>query len=1025
MSTTTIISLVGEAWIRSQDGSLREATLGSSIVEGETIITGENARVVLDFGGGMDTALIDGGAEINIPIGEGSSSDESLEEGQVERLMALLGKTDGDIQDQLAPPSSGSRSDGNADNGHSFVRLLRIVEELTPLKYQFDLRSEEALEPRTGIADLADDNPADGDQDVSLSGVAPLGTFTEPADNSPGGGGAGSVGANGALPPSAQWAQLVVGEAGLPGGSADDGSGISQSGVFGFSSPDGLAELTFGDSLVLSLADLRGLEAAPLAVVTDHGTVWLDGFTGDSAGGEVSYHFELESAVDNDREPGASDGGYLERVAVSVTDVDGSHAGGSLGILILDDIPTNQVQGPANVAEGETVVGTWSREAGADGEDATVVFVGGDDTSYGLGTLIPTAGGMLLVNQDGSWSFDAAPGSAGGEDVIFRLVTTDLDGDRADTMHRVRITPDTSPVTPDSDGDASTLPVTTTLDEDGLPGGIAGGKGDAPGEAVVTTGSLNYAFGEDGPAADGAFAWSVEGLPTVTSDGQSVTYTVSDDGLVLEATDETGAPVLTVKVTDVDSGTYEATLHQGLDHSDATSEDDIDLTFTYTLTDGDGSTAKGTLTVVVDDDMPSIVAGVDDDVSEVNEGDIVTGTWGVEGGGDGASPPVIRVPGDVTPYAPGDSIDTGHGILVVDPDGTWTFTADPGEGEPQTPTLDVTLTVTDNDGDEADTTIVLPITPDTAPVTPDSDGDPTTESPTLLLDEDGLEDGIKEGEGDRGDGAVVATGELGFDYGADGPAQSGAFAWSLDGLPAMTSHEKPITYSLADEGLTVKATDSDGNAVFSVTVTDVEKGSVEATLYRDVDHDDTLQEDDIDVTLGYSITDGDGSTAVGHVNVVINDDAPSIGPDIDLDSLFPQTAAQFQALTVLRAEPVSETDSTPDAGVLPGAEVFAWELGQTPQAEPAMAAADGAATLAELSLELGDLIDDSGENALSDYLLATQEGDDTVVFVKSGGGLSVDGSNADQQLTLAGVDMGGDSDAFLARLLDNGAAQVE
>ncbi|MGQ7249922.1 retention module-containing protein, partial [Halomonas sp. V046] len=486
MSTTAIISLVGEAWIRSQDGSLREANLGSSIAEGETIITGENARVVLDFGGGMDTALINGGTEINIPIGEGSASDESLEEGQVERLMALLGNTDGDIQDQLAPPSSGSRSDGNADNGHSFVRLLRIVEELTPLKYQFDLRGEEELEPRGGIADLADDNPAAVDLDVSLSGVAPPGTFAGPAGNSPGGEGTGSAsGANGALPPAAQWAQLVVGEAGLPGGSADDGKGISQSGVFGFSSPDGLAELTFGDSLVLSLADLRGLEAAPLAVVTDHGTVWLDGFTGDAAGGEVSYHFELESAVDNDRQPGASDGGYVEQVAVAVTDVDGSHASGSLGILIVDDIPTNQVQGPVNVVEGESVVGTWSREAGADGEDTTVVFVIGDDTPYALGTLIATPGGMLLVNQDGSWSFDAAPGGAGGEDLMFRLVTTDMDGDRADTTHRVRITPDTGPVTPDSDGDASTLPVATTLDEDGLPGGIAGGKGDAPGEAVV------------------------------------------------------------------------------------------------------------------------------------------------------------------------------------------------------------------------------------------------------------------------------------------------------------------------------------------------------------------------------------------------------------------------------------------------------------------------------------------------------------------------------------------------------------
>ncbi|MGQ7250055.1 hypothetical protein ACUN9Y_22395, partial [Halomonas sp. V046] len=78
-----------------------------------------------------------------------------------------------------------------------------------------------------------------------------------------------------------------------------------------------------------------------------------------------------------------------------------------------------------------------------------------------------------------------------------------------------------------------------------------------------------------------------------------------------------------------------------------------------------------------------------------------------------------------------------------------------GEGEPQTPTLDVTLTVTDGDGDEADTTIMLPIGPDTGPVTPDSDGDASTLPVATTLDEDGLPGGIAGGKGDAPGEAVV------------------------------------------------------------------------------------------------------------------------------------------------------------------------------------------------------------------------------------------------------------------------------
>ena len=62
------------------------------------------------------------------------------------------------------------------------------------------------------------------------------------------------------------------------------------------------------------------------------------------------------------------------------------------------------------------------------------------------------------------------------------------------------------------------------LDEDGLAGGLVGGAADDAGKAVLFQGSLPYDFGAAGPADSGAFQWSADGLPTLTSRGEPLTF---------------------------------------------------------------------------------------------------------------------------------------------------------------------------------------------------------------------------------------------------------------------------------------------------------------------------------------------------------------------------------------------------------------------------------------------------------------------------------------------------------------------
>ncbi|UFQ96186.1 retention module-containing protein [Pseudomonas wenzhouensis] len=144
------------------------------------------------------------------------------------------------------------------------------------------------------------------------------------------------------------------------------------------------------------------------------------------------------------------------------------------------------------------------------------------------------------------------------------------------------------------------------VDEEGLPNGIVGGVADDDGVATIVTGSLGYDYGDDG---FGSFAWQTDGLPAVTSGGQSVEYQVSDNGLVLTAqTVGSQQPVFTVTLTNTATGAFQFQLHAPLDHPAPASgsvENNLDFQFGYQMVDGNGSTASGALIISVDDDSPA------------------------------------------------------------------------------------------------------------------------------------------------------------------------------------------------------------------------------------------------------------------------------------------------------------------------------------------------------------------------------------------------------------------------------------
>ncbi|MGE0809319.1 MAG: beta strand repeat-containing protein [Immundisolibacter sp.] len=229
----------------------------------------------------------------------------------------------------------------------------------------------------------------------------------------------------------------TVNENDLPGGTSPDNAALTQSGTFSIQALDGIAAVTVGGT-VLTLAQLQGLGSSPVTVETPYGSLTLTGFSGTAAGGSVSYRYTLDTTVDNDSQPGANTTQYLESVAVSVTDEDGSAASSAVTIRIVDDAPlvsgaqsaatvdedglgcgiaggVGDVPGTATVASGN-VLGLF-----ASGADAPLSYSLAGNTVEQLAALALKSGGVSLAYSVSGDTVTATRGAGGASVFTFEL----------------------------------------------------------------------------------------------------------------------------------------------------------------------------------------------------------------------------------------------------------------------------------------------------------------------------------------------------------------------------------------------------------------------------------------------------------------------------------------------------------------------------------------------------------------------------------------------------------------------------
>jgi hypothetical protein len=183
-------------------------------------------------------------------------------------------------------------------------------------------------------------------------------------------------------------------------------------------------------------------------------------------------------------------------------------------------------------------------------------------------------------------------------------------------------------------------------------------------------------------------------------------------------------------------------------------------------------------------------------------------------------------------------------------------------------TVSATVTITDGDHDTASASADI-----SGLIQFEDDGPSAKSNDTVVVEDDDLANGIDGGLGD----AVApqnASGILGHDYGSDGP---GSIALLGANLPNGT-----FSVHLNDGTTLIIQQLQDGNNVdvLKIEITNATTGAYQVTQLHAIDHptldghsgDNT--ENNLDFTVNYRITDGDGDHADGSIKIDVDDDSP-------------------------------------------------------------------------------------------------------------------------------------------------------
>jgi VCBS repeat-containing protein len=461
--------------------------------------------------------------------------------------------------------------------------------------------------------------------------------------------------------PAAGGGGATVDEAGLPArglepaGSDEGSNSEASSGTIGFTSPDGVSEVTLGNH-VLTTTSHSFAEETLSNGTRGQLTAWYE-YNSATGAGQIHYTFTLTDNTAGDN----TTAGF----AVVVKDSDGDvSAPSTLTINIVDDAPhanadTDSVtEDTAQTADGNVLTGAGGGTAdvqGADGASVTGVASGtlapGASASGNVGSAVDGSHGSITIGTDGHYVYTldnsdpAVQALSTGQTLTdtFSYTITDNDGDPSTTTVTITIngTNDVPTVTvPTAGGDGA------LVYEAGLPARAGEPAGsDASSDSETTQGSFSYTNGD--------------GASTVTIDDQALvvgqTY-LGDHG--------------TLRIDSISGTTvnYTYTLTDNVDNDTQAASD----SFAIKVADSDGNTADdaaATLTINIVDDAPHF--GEVTDAFMSNEVGQMQGILEYASGADGGSPTISGITGLPDDWTTSDI--GGSSINIFAPDGTQIF----------------------------------------------------------------------------------------------------------------------------------------------------------------------------------------------------------------------------------------------------------------------------------------------------------------------------------------------------------------
>ncbi|WP_321504556.1 Ig-like domain-containing protein [Breoghania sp.] len=570
---------------------------------------------------------------------------------------------------------------------------------------------------------------------------------------------------------------------------------------------------------------------------------------------------------------------------------------------------------------------TWTASS-ANHAPAAVLVVNADGSySFTLNAPIAhdTAAPLVEENEDLDFSFTVTDGDGDTADASLRVSVNDdtpvaydvTAADRTDDEGKGDYASISNPGAAAPSGDV--------VDADGIVSGAAGvlfsaGADGVKSVDVDTFPTISAIYDNGGVAGVEGVTWS----SGVTGTGETV-WTATGD--------VSGQTVATLTIGNDGSYSFEQSAPLAHSSNDATESDELALTFDFTVTDGDDDTASGSLTVNVNDDTPegeSYTASttLDDEAqtefTPTNDGGLfdpdpnvktVSGGAGTlfTMGADGFASITLTAPAfdvvfeDANGFAQVESVSWDAGttdasgtttwtassanhapaaVLVVNADGSYSFTLNaPIAHDSAAPLveenedLDFSFTVTDGDGDTAEASLRVSVNDDTP-----------TPMMNVTIAADTLDDEAQTEFTPANDGGFfdvdpnlkTVSGGAGtlFSMGADG---LGSIDVSLPGFNVVFAdadgfaQTESITWSAGVRsagGATTWTASSDHYGEAAVLVINAD-GSYSFTMNAPIEHAlDLGFEENANLPIGYTATDGDGDQMVGVLNIAIDDDTP-------------------------------------------------------------------------------------------------------------------------------------------------------